>query len=314
MGTAHVSSASAELAGKLVRDVRPDAVFVELDAKRVSRAFPQSAQSPETSSGEGVSSEAGATGVAAASAEEGGVSQSAPAFVSTSGGASAASGAPPQRRNPFDIRARMVDAGSKAVGGAVKGMYSKLESEGFKAGDEFAMAVREGLAAGSSIVLGDRDVEVTLRRLTEAIAKTDIRQLLSTDSEMEKSMEGLLPENMKKQYEEASESGINIGGMGGIGGKEMKVDRDEFRDFVETMKARENVRSVMGSLQKAAPEIYRAMVAERDEYMAGGLDELSAKTTVAVMGMAHVDGVEATLKSRGWTEAGIGLSCAPAVR
>lgn len=39
VGTAHISSESADLAGRLVRETAPDAVFVELDAIRVSRAF-----------------------------------------------------------------------------------------------------------------------------------------------------------------------------------------------------------------------------------------------------------------------------------
>jgi hypothetical protein len=39
VGTAHISSESADLAGRLVREVKPDAVFIELDAARLSRAF-----------------------------------------------------------------------------------------------------------------------------------------------------------------------------------------------------------------------------------------------------------------------------------
>ena len=38
LGTAHISSSSAELAGKMVREIQPNVVFVELDKKRVSRA------------------------------------------------------------------------------------------------------------------------------------------------------------------------------------------------------------------------------------------------------------------------------------
>ena len=211
-----------------------------------------------------------------------------------------------------------MDAGSKVVGESVRGMYTKLESEGFKAGDEFATSVREGLAIGSTIVLGDRDVEITLRRLTRALAKTDIRKLLSPDSEVEKSMEGLLPEGMKKSLTGQSSSS----GGGGRGndttgdaskmtsmGMEVSIDKDDFNDFVETMKARENVRKIMSALRSTAPEIYEAMVAERDEYMGRGLDELgsnlpgrSSGRTVAVVGMAHVDGIERYLASRGWTE------------
>mgnify|MGYP000385426942 CR=1 FL=1 len=45
-----------------------------------------------------------------------------------------------------------------------------------------------------------------------------------------------------------------------------------------------------------------AMVGERDIYMANGLNMLSnMKCTVAVMGLAHVDGVERYLKEVGWT-------------
>mmetsp|Transcript_42467 Transcript_42467/g.43033 ORF Transcript_42467/g.43033 Transcript_42467/m.43033 type:complete len:303 (+) Transcript_42467:126-1034(+) len=39
LGTAHISSVSAQLAGRVVRETSPDAVFVELDAKRVDRVF-----------------------------------------------------------------------------------------------------------------------------------------------------------------------------------------------------------------------------------------------------------------------------------
>ena len=58
----------------------------------------------------------------------------------------------------------------------------------------------------------------------------------------------------------------------------------------------------MGQLKRVAPEIYQALVAERDAYMANGLDKLNAfPVIVAVMGIAHVDGVETYLKARGWT-------------
>jgi pheromone shutdown protein TraB len=193
-------------------------------------------------------------------------------------------------------------------------MYSKLESEGFKAGDEFAMSVREGLAIGATIVLGDRDVEVTLQRLTKAITKTDIRKLLSADSEVEKSMEALLPEGMKSQLKQPS---YGLGGNGdgnssgatSMGMDDVTISKQDFNTFVETMKAKENVRNIMSALQKTSPEIYEAMVAERDIYMGQGLDELglnlkgsNTQNTVAVVGMAHVDGIERYLSSKGWTE------------
>jgi pheromone shutdown protein TraB len=308
----------------MVRDLRPDVVFVELDAKRVARAIPGGG----VGGGGAVAAPggAGAGGYDAAGSGNDPTAPPAATTTTTTTKTSVIAASPPPRdgasssaatTNPFDVQSRLVDAGSKVVGESVRGMYTKLESEGFKAGDEFATSVREGLAIGSTIVLGDRDVEVTLRRLTRALTKTDIRKLLSPDSEVEKSMEGLLPEGMKKSLTGQSSSS----GGGGRGndtgdaskmtsmGMEVSIDKDDFNDFVETMKARENVRKIMSALRSTAPEIYEAMVAERDEYMGRGLDELgsnlpgrSSGRTVAVVGMAHVDGIERYLASRGWTE------------
>ena len=39
VGTAHVSSVSAQLAGAAVKEIKPTAVFIELDPQRINRAF-----------------------------------------------------------------------------------------------------------------------------------------------------------------------------------------------------------------------------------------------------------------------------------
>ena len=283
LGTAHISSSSAELAGKMVREIQPNVVFVELDKKRVSRA---GIGGGATS---GLSTQPSSSNESLSSADIASTSSSTSKVISTPSVGD-------DKSNRMQISNPMVTFGSKVVGDSVKGMYGKLESEGFKAGDEFVMSVREGLAIGSTIVLGDRDVEVTLKRLTQALGKTDLRKLLSSNSEVEKSMEGLLPQEMKNQMKQSSDS-VTMG-----------VDDATFNSFVETMKAKENVKKIMAALKDTAPEIYEAMVAERDVYMARGLDELgnnvetSVDTTVAVMGMAHVDGVERYLAANGWSE------------
>lgn len=322
LGTAHISSASAELAGKMVRDLKPNVVFVELDAKRVARAIPGGVNNGSGSGSAG--SNAASGGVASSSSTTGQSSPTTPLsndapegnksptlVATTSSITSTPSDASNtlQKSNPFDVKSKLVDAGSKVVGNSVKSMYGKLESEGFKAGDEFAMSVREGLALGSTIVLGDRDVEVTLRRLTQAIAKTDLRKLLSADSEVEKSMEGLLPEGMKSQMNNGGGGSNGDMSVTSTGQDDVTIDKLEFKTFVETMKAKENVKKIMAALQKTAPEIYEAMVAERDVYMGRGLDELginlkesSVDDTVAVVGMAHVDGIERYLATKGWKE------------
>ena len=225
LGTAHISSASADLAGQIVRDIKPDVVFVELDAKRVARAIPGSNNVG--------SSGAIASSKVSDSVSEGGESND-QRITSTPTPTNDKANAPV---NPF------INSGSKVVGNSVKNMYSKMESDGFKAGDEFAQAVKEGLAYGSTIVLGDRDVEITLQRLTRALTKTDIRKLLSADSEVEKAMAGLLPESMENKLKETSKGGGDI----------TAISKDEMSSFVETMKAKDNVKAIMNALRQTAP-------------------------------------------------------------
>uniref|UniRef100_A0A7S0CEN7 Uncharacterized protein n=1 Tax=Proboscia inermis TaxID=420281 RepID=A0A7S0CEN7_9STRA len=164
----------------------------------------------------------------------------------------------------------------------------KLESDGLNAGEEFSVAVNEGLKLNAAIVLGDRDVDVTLQRLTTAISKTNFKQLLSADSQIEEQMINTLPTETIDTFQK-------IGSL----------SSDEMRTMVEILKTNDNVKALMANLKRAAPEIYGAMVAERDEYMARGLNELPNKylTTVAVMGLAHIDGVERNLMASGWTQA-----------
>jgi len=125
-------------------------------------------------------------------------------------------------------------------------------------------------------------VEITLRRLTEALGKTDVRKLLAADSELERNMKGLLTEGVV-----VASRPETVGGANGVG-EETEMSREQFASFIEAMKARENVRLLMGNLRAVAPEIFM------------GLDSLNQfESTVAVMGIAHVDGVEKTLRDRG---------------
>uniref|UniRef100_A0A7S0CDZ2 TraB family protein n=1 Tax=Proboscia inermis TaxID=420281 RepID=A0A7S0CDZ2_9STRA len=253
LGTAHISSVSAQLAGRVVRETSPDAVFVELDAKRVDRVF-----LPESEANQQLVSNA-------------------PTAVQSN-----------TKKSPFGFIETIKKAPAALVGKTISNMYKKLESDGLNAGEEFSVAVNEGLKLNAAIVLGDRDVDVTLQRLTTAISKTNFKQLLSADSQIEEQMINTLPTETIDTFQK-------IGSL----------SSDEMRTMVEILKTNDNVKALMANLKRAAPEIYGAMVAERDEYMARGLNELPNKylTTVAVMGLAHIDGVERNLMASGWTQA-----------
>jgi pheromone shutdown protein TraB len=138
---------------------------------------------------------------------------------------------------------------------------------------------------------------VTLRRLTEGLAKTDIKALLNPDSELEQSLQALVPSSKAGKM-------VPIGTQTGDVVDDDERFRQEFSSFVETMKTKENVRMIMGQLKRLAPFLYEALVSERDAYMAAGLNGLNELTTiVAVVGIAHVDGIEANLSMNGWKQA-----------
>jgi TraB/PrgY/gumN family len=255
LGTAHISDVSAQLAGALVRHVHPDAVFVELDVKRVLNL---------------------------------------PALHDTAT-ASAQNAAPAVLVPAF--QRKVLNFAGAAVGKAVQGMYSNLSNSGFSPGEEFAAAIRAAREIGATIVLGDQDVQVTLRRLAQALSVTDLQPLLNPNAEFEKTMTDLLP------LPPALESSNSAAG------DPAQFKRD-LSDYVERMKSRETVRTIVHELDTVAPAVVRVMLTERDAYMASGLDSLeSFKKVVGVMGLAHIDGVEQNLRGRGWTP--MHLSCPP---
>ncbi len=317
LGTAHISSSSAALAGQLVRDTAPRGVFVELDPKRVSGSGVL-AQKVGGTSEEGSPAIQSRIIVPQIQIVDGPPPMPPTALLTTSGGrggevstdgpatggalsAAAPPPAPPSTAVAQPARPNpLMRAASAAVGNSIKGMYKNLDSAGFESGEEFVTAIREGRRLGSDIVLGDRDVEVTLRRLTEGLVKTDLTALLNPDSELEKSLQELVPSSMQGNMI----AGAGGGGSNAMGDLSNEEFREEFSTFVETMKSKENVQKIMGQLQRVAPFLYDALVGERDAYMAAGLNGLNElETIVAVVGIAHVNGIEGNLQSNGWMQA-----------
>ena len=268
LGTAHISSTSAALAGQLVRDTNPKGVFIELDPKRVSGdgALAQKFKGDDTTPAPARESKIIVPQISAFEGDGGLVLASNSASSSASGGEALTATAavlpskPPKenKNNPI------MKAATAAVVKQLKGLYSRLDSAGFDSGEEFVTAVKEGQKLGADIVLGDRDVEVTLRRITEGLAKTDLKALLSPDSELEKTLEAMVPIS--------SSAGERLAGQKGSGTSELTDAqfKEELTGFVETMKTKENVKLIMGQLKRVAPFLYDALVSERDVYMATG--------------------------------------------
>lgn len=310
LGTAHISEKSSELAGQLVRDTRPNGVFVELDLKRVAGPNVDSVMAsgksdnmnkrtvlklnPENGQGKPTTiiipdvtesiQRQGSNTASSITSDSGILQDSAPTPFPASN----------MPRKSGGVFSTVLNVGAGLVGNAIRSMYKNLDDAGFKPGEEFMTAIREGQAIDADIILGDQDVEITLQRLTQALASTDLKRLLNPDSELEESINAL------------------IGMQGEPADTLDPADPDAFKEgltsFVETIKTRETVRSIMGQLRIVAPALVQVMLTERDTYMAAGLDTLNQETViVAVMGIAHVDGVEANLQRQGWSP--VKLNC-----
>ena len=312
LGTAHISTSSAELAGQLVRDTRPDAVFVELDLKRVGGTSNMAKRmqengnqitistadnGPETKPTRIVLSPVGRTPPALSLSTTAATTTEAPVDSSTTAVATIASSAEPtadsaaisttNEAQPKQKGGFLQGLGAAVVGKGIRSMYSKLGAEGFNPGEEFVVAIREGQKFGAAIVLGDQDVDVTLRRMAQAFQQTDFSRLLNPDSELEQSMREMLP---------TSTASSRVEGI-----SQDEAFRSDLTEYVETMKSKENVKRIMGILKQEAPAIYQVMVTERDAYMAAGLNTLNEFAIItAVMGLAHIDGVENNLRNEGW--------------
>ena len=61
------------------------------------------------------------------------------------------------------------------------------------------------------------------------------------------------------------------------------------------LRQRDNARAVAAYLKKAAPPVYDAMIGERDQYMARAIEVAPGSSVVAVVGLAHVEGIERIL-------------------
>jgi len=151
VGTAHISADSALLVQRVLRQVKPDTVMIELDSSRAGKLIPKRPSA-------GASAEAGAgTSGGGASGDEAG--RAPPSSIGRLAGR--------VLRGKVDLQ----DAKADAVGVGLSSMYKQLDQMGFQSGEEFVIAVREADALGATLLLGDQDAKVTLHRLSDALGK-----------------------------------------------------------------------------------------------------------------------------------------------
>lgn len=141
--------------------------------------------------------------------------------------------------------------------------------------------MREADKLGASVLLGDRDARETLARLRDALA-----EVLSTPGALD---------NLAPPPQEL------VDAMGATNDKSAELSRENVLSTMAALKQRENVRLLSSYLQENVPPFYRALISERDRYMAKSLLGCPGERIVAVVGLAHVDGIEKILTAEAST-------------
>lgn len=159
IGTAHISEKSVDLVRNVIRKVKPEVVMIELDAKRLGRV-----------GGDKTLAELGFD-----------IPKGSPTPVPELLRGSVPLRPPSIFSNALNGFKLQVSGWAQQQSGALLGkalgsFYKNVEKLGFVAGGEFKAAVEEGQKIGARILLGDRDVDITLQRLSLAITATKPEQ------------------------------------------------------------------------------------------------------------------------------------------
>lgn len=241
VGTAHISEDSAVLVQRVLRQVQPDTVMIELDASRAAKLL-------------------GAMGrTQTQNAAAGDTADRAPPTIGRLAGRV--------------LRGDLQEAKADAVGVGLSSMYRQLDQMGFQSGAEFVVAVREADALNATLLLGDRDARQTLRRLSDALGTVLLAPAGTYGSGAP------LPAALLE-----ATSGANS-----------ELTRDSMAKTMEVLKQRDNVRALSAYMRSEVPPLYEALIAERDAFMANSLLGAEGQRLVAVVGLAHVDGIEAAI-------------------
>jgi len=139
--------------------------------------------------------------------------------------------------------------------------YRRLgEKLGVQPGAEMLEGIRQAEATGAQLVLADRDIEITLKR---------VWGYLSLWSKLKLAMQLMM----------------------GILLTEEEIDSG----MIEQLKKQDQLEAVMAEFAQRFPEIKRRLIDERDTYLAEKIRTAPGKTVVAVVGAGHVEGIRAQI-------------------
>jgi pheromone shutdown protein TraB len=145
VGTMHTSQDSVQLVKNTIRSVQPDTVVLELDSKRIGYSVSTRSHNIREAS-------------MFHSSDKIELYQQRKLIKQ-----------PVIDRNLIKARTNTLST----MGKPLSQVFRSLRSVGFTSGSEFKAAIKEAFTLGATIALGDRDIDITLRRLSEAVSATE---------------------------------------------------------------------------------------------------------------------------------------------
>jgi len=267
IGTAHISEDSANLVRRTIRNVRPDLVMIELDLKRIGK-FDDDNKLREAGFLLPLNT----------------IVDNNSNVLSSSSSTTTTTIINNQQKQQIKGFGSIISGWASRLGGLLLGkalgnFYSSIEKLGFTTGGEFKAAIEEGKLIGSKILLGDRDVEITLQRLAKAISMTDSESFTRLGDKIEKLQESI-----------------------GITDLDSLIDDKQLAlSTIERMKQRDTLNNILSVVKDEVPLVYSALIGERDEYMANSIANTNGNVALGVVGMAHMNGIEKYLIQKGYT-------------
>lgn len=295
LGTVHVSHQSARTAEQLVWDVAPDAVWVELSVpQRAATGRPVRSRVPLAAPHD--------------DDDHNRSSVSTTTITTTDGDENAA-----VRDGGGD---REEEDGVLAYLDALHLQYPPGTDDSGVVGGEVVLAVRTALRMGAHVLLGDRDLGQTCERIATALSAL-------TPADVQRAHRAVQQRLLAATYQKWSAMHnrqprqLSDSSSHPMGGDEQEGANDVVLTPTTATTSTASVLQSLRALQEAAlldRTIVRQLIheargvaptlveTERDECMVHGLDSFSQTYAciVAVVGMAHLDGIEQRLEARGW--------------
>lgn len=143
----------------------------------------------------------------------------------------------------------------------VMGSFQKRIAKSFDVapGQEMVQGILSANELGAEIVLADRDIQVTLKRLWQNVGLKGKAQII---------------------YELLSS---------------IFFSEEITEEELEEMKSQDMLDSALNSLSESFPELKRVLIDERDQYLAQKIKNAPGKKVIAVLGAGHIPGIKEEL-------------------